>query len=182
MQLKRVFPDSLTLEIDPEPQIVDKLWDISRQCARLWDLALEERRRQPESPGTREKTLQHLIAENPDLATPARSVYERVLWSLDEAFEQYRQAEEHFNAGRRGDMPAPPGPHPETVFFPLFFSKEFIRLDQPNCLELAYGDEWIPLQLPKGDYHKAEQVLIMYQPDRKHFEVELNPILVDIRD
>ncbi|PKL75924.1 MAG: hypothetical protein CVV27_12870 [Candidatus Melainabacteria bacterium HGW-Melainabacteria-1] len=180
MHLKRVFPDSLTLETDFDAPIRDTLWEISRCCIRIWNLALEQRRQDIQGVNTREQLYQDLVAGQPAFQGLARSVIERVFWSLDEAFEQYQQTQADFDAHRRPDMIAPPRPMSEADFFPLYYSSEFLRFNpDKNCLEISHQGGWLELELPRGDYHKAEAVIIMYHPERQHFQVEFNPVLVD---
>lgn len=179
MHLKRVFPDSLTLEMDPEPTIADRLWDLSRLCVRLWN-AVAERRMQGDAI-SRADIMAELRNSDPEFSQLAPSVTSRLLWSMDEAYEQYVQAKRDLAAGKRVGLPAAPGHQDYNRFFPLHFTQDHLRLNtEHNILELGFGNEWIPLQLPKGDFHKIEAVLIMYHPDRKHFEVEINPILQDM--
>ncbi len=181
MHLKRVFPDSLTIEMDPEQSVADRLWEISRTCVKLWN-DIGERRMRGEA-RSRADIMATLLSENPEYSQLAPSVTNRLVWSMDEAYEQYIQAQRDLEAGKRVGMPAAPGHQSYSRFFPLYFSTEYLRLNtEHNILELHHGAEWVPLQLPKGDFQKVEAVLIMYHPDRKHFEVEINPIWEDIRD
>lgn len=185
MHLKRVFPDSLTIEIDFDSALSERLWEMSRLCVRIWNLALEQRRLNASTFTSRESEIESVLDGHPEFQVLARSVVERVLWSLDEAFEQYHQTDADYKAHRRPDMITPPGPHSESDFFPLYFSSEYVKVNvDKHCLELntGHGGEVIDLPLPKGDFSKADSALIMYQKDRGHFELEINPILADIHD
>lgn len=196
MQLKRVFPDSLILDMKINSQTQERLWDISRQCSRFWNAALEQFRH-PDSAvvGTRQARSEHISSEHPEFAGMAPSVRSRVLGSLDEAFELYYQGEKDYQAHRRPDMPVPPSEHKESEFFPLYFADGDLRFDQEsNCLELHDGEDWIALPLPEKDGketrrgegpglgHTIQAVLIMFHPDTQRIKVEINPILEDIKD
>jgi len=196
MQLKRVFPDSLILDMKINSRTQERLWEISRHCSRFWNAALSQLRNPNEAVvGTIQARLEHLTSEYPEFAGMAPSVQKRVLGTLDEVFEQYHQAEQDYQAHRRPDMPVLPRNHAESDFFPLYFADGDLRFDQEsNCLELHDGEDWIPLPLPEKDSkesrrgegpglgHTIKSALIMFHPDTQRIKVEINPILEDIRD
>lgn len=192
MQLKRVFPDSLTIEINIPAAVQDRLWEISRQCCRFWNAALQARiDDRLEQPDSTQATLNQLIEQDPTFAPMARTVLERVLWTLEEAFAQYHQAQQDYQAGRRPDSPAYPAEHAVTDFFPLYFAEQYLRYSSSdNRIDLRDGQDWIGLDLPHNDVHregmgvglKIDAVLLMYHGDSQRFKLEINPILEDIRD
>lgn len=180
LHLKRIFPDSLTLELKLSESLTQQLWQISRLCARFWNYALERFTQQ--EAGSPAPDLQEL-KNHPDFRLVPLSSLQRVLDNLQEAFDQYHQAQQDYAASRRADRMALPGTYPENQFFPLFFSQDFLHLEaEESCLKLRYGDRWIDLELPQGNYQKIHSILIMYHPDSERFAYELNPILEDIRD
>ena len=194
MDLKRVFPDSLTLEMDPDDATEQKLWEISRLCVRLWNATLSRQQQTGQAETHNEDSLTEILAQDPELKRPARSVLKRVLWSIDEANAQYQQAQQDLADGKRVGLPMAPHEQNPDVFFPLHFTSEYVRLKtDTNVLELSHDGAWFPVeqspdgasfpvQLPQGDFHKIEAVLIMHQPDRQHFAFEFNPILQDIKN
>jgi putative transposase len=160
------------IRIYPDKDVQGSLWFISRLCAGLWNLALEQRQRNPSlTLYTQKKILPHLKKEQPELKKPSSQVLQNVFFSLDQAIKMCKTKR------KKGDTKAQ---FPHFKNQNRFFSQEYSQKDvsfkfehteSGTFLKLAYGSrpkDWLSIEIPYGSYDKIKTVTIIYK-DKKWY-------------
>ncbi len=179
MNVDNIFPKSMSVIAEIDAQTRNTLWKISELCNELWNIALEQRRNTnswgKSNAETQRLELIGICKEYPRFNQPAFSVLEQVLFSLEESYAQYLQALEDYKAKKRPDTPAPPQPRQIDLFFPQRYQGNDIRFDQEHCMQLAYAQDWLSIELPPGSYKAVKSVRVNFNPSEDRFHLEMNP-------
>lgn len=155
------------IRINPSSKAQALLWSVSRICAYIWNLALDQRTNDPSANLYRQKKeLPKLKKEHSEFKKPSSQVLQNVIFLIDQSWKMF------FTKRQQGDQKVRLPNHKSSDYF---FTQEYSQKNtsfkfETNeygvVLKLAYGSkpkDWICIPMATGDYEQAKTVTIIYK-------------------